>query len=137
MSILLSNDAVTFDVPSDQDESAIIEPIHRMIRELRETHSQQIQLGRHVEQLSGTVTLLLKRVGNLTHRHDQLDAKVCALVQDVDEARDLSGQAMQTAVTAWSDVKRLREATFRAVEERLISLQQRTDEFVGSFVEFG
>ena len=140
MSILSFDDTLSLDVLSELqnwEESALIEYINRIAQELHATRSQQIQLGRHVEQLSKTVDTLLRRIGTLTHRHDQLDAKVCALVQDVDEASGLSRQAMQAADTAWSDVKHLREETFRAVEERLISLQQRTDEFVGGFVEFG
>lgn len=114
------------------DESALIEYINRIAQELHDTRTQQIQLGRHVEQLSGTVTTLVRRVGSLTYRHDQLDAKVCALVHDMDEVRSLSRQAVRTANDASGEVKQLREDTFRLIDERLIALQRRADELVES-----
>lgn len=127
----ISLDLLT-DLPN-WDESTLIEYINRIARELYETRSQQIQLDRHVEQLSSTVVTLLGRVGSLTHRHEQLDAKVCALVQDVNEVNTLSRQAVQTAHTTFGEVKQLREDMFRLVGERLVSLQSRADELVGSF----
>lgn len=114
------------------DESSLIAFINRIAQELYDTQTQQIQLGRHVEQLSSTVTTLVKRVGSLTHRHDQLDAKVCALVQDMDEVRSLSRQAIHTANDASSEVKQLREDTFRLVDERLATLQRQADKLVES-----
>lgn len=114
------------------DESALIEYINRIAQELNDTRTQQIQLGRHVEQLSGTVATLVKRVGSLTHRHDQLDAKVCALVQDVNDVNVLSKQAIRTAHAASGEVKHLRDDMFRLVDERLASLQHQADELVGS-----
>lgn len=83
-----------------------------------------------MEQLSDTVATLVKRVGSLTHRHDQLDAKVCALVQDMDEVNALSRQAVQTAQVASVEVRQLREDAFRLIDERLASLQRRADELV-------
>lgn len=135
MSVSHFDNEISMDVLSELqnwDESALIEYINRIAQELYDTRSQQIQLGRHVEQLSDTVATLVKRVGNLTHRHDQLDAKVCALVQDVDKTMQVSRQAEHTANAASRDVKQLREETFRLVDERLTSLQQRVDEFVGN-----
>lgn len=126
---------ISLDLLSDLpnwDESALIDYINRIAQELYDTRTQQIQLGRHVEQLSGTVATLVKRVGSLTHRHDQLDAKVCALVQDMDEINALSRQAVRTANDASGEVKQLREDTFRLVDERLASLQRRADELVES-----
>lgn len=114
------------------DESELIEYINRIAQELRNTRSQQIQLGKHVEQLSGTVDKLVRRVGKLSHRHDQLDAKVRSLVQDVDETKELSRQAENTANSASSEVKQLRDETFQLVDDRLASLSRRVEEFVGS-----
>ena len=126
---------ISLDVLSDLsnwNESEWIEYINRIAQELCDTRSQQIQLGKHVEQLSDTVTNLVRRVGSLAHHHDQLDAKVRALVQDVDETKQLARQAEHAAHIASRDVKQLRDETFRCVDERLVSLQQRVDEFVGN-----
>lgn len=122
---------VLADLPN-WDDSTLIEYINRIAQELRDTRSQQIQLGKHVEQLSDTVTSLVRRVGTLTHHHDQLDAKVRDLVQGVNEAKQMSKQAEQAANTASRDVKQLRAETFRLVDERLASLQRQTDEFLGN-----
>lgn len=135
MTVSHFDNEISMDVLSELqnwDESALIEYINRIAQELYDTRSQQIQLGRHVEQLSNTVATLVRRVGTLTHRHDQLDAKVCALVQDMDDVHKMSKQAVRTAHAATGEVKQLREDTFRIVDERLASLQRRVDELVGS-----
>lgn len=135
MSVSHFDNEISMDVLSELqnwDESALIEYINRIAQELYDTRSQQIQLGRHVEQLSNTVATLVRRVGTLTHRHDQLDAKVCSLVQDMDEVHGLSKQAVRTAHDASGEVKQLREDTFRMVGERLASLQHRADDLIGS-----
>ena len=118
---------------SQYDETALAEYVNSVVQELADTRLQQIRLGKRVEQLSNTVSTLTRNLGSLTHGHDQLDAKVRSLVQDVDQARAESRQAMETADEAIRDVRHLREETrqmFQRVDQNLASLGSRIDRFI-------
>lgn len=114
------------------DDSVLIEYINRIVQELCETKSQQMRLDKHVEQLTQTTVVLMNRVGKLTHFQEQLDAKVRTLVEGVDEAKSLSGIAVDTANSVFREMELMKSEAFGLVDERLVSLGEKVDKFVDS-----
>jgi uncharacterized protein YoxC len=125
-----------FELPGDlsqYSETEIVEYVNGIVRELADTRSQQIKLGKRVSQLSNTVSALTRTLGTLTHNHDQLDAKVRSLVQNVNHVQDKSQKALLIADEAIRDVWQLREETkqqFQRVNENLGSLGLRINQFI-------
>jgi chromosome segregation ATPase len=120
---------------SQYDETELTEYVNVVVRELIDTHSQQLRLGKRVEQLSSTVSGLARSLGSLTQHQDQLDAKVQTLVLGIDQVHGEAQEAMKTADKAIHEVRYLREETlqqFRQVDETLVSLGSRIDRFIDS-----
>lgn len=119
--------------PSQYSETELTEYVNDLVRELADTRSQQLRLGKRVDQLSGTVAGLARTLGSLTHNHDQLDAKVRSMVADVGRAKADSRKAVETADEAIREVGHLREETrrqFQRVNDNLASLGSRIDRFI-------